>query len=188
MASSIRNSFLRVRPWIPHPTRKFWNGCYDASTVFGQSCTELYSGCCCTITRLRTVLSVCTISWFSAAYLFSIIHRTPLIWRLRTSFCFPAWRKTWKAHVLQTWRQSNKVWQRFCDRFLKRPLLTVSRSFMNVAKSVLWRMAISLKANKFNLLVSSILFVFRYHSTNVLDTPSTCKSYMQFKTTLFLYI
>jgi hypothetical protein len=24
------------------------------------------------------------------AYLFSIIHRTPLIWRLRTSFCFPA--------------------------------------------------------------------------------------------------
>jgi hypothetical protein len=29
----------------------------------------------------------------------------------------------------------------------KRPLLTVSRSFMNVANSVLWRMAIILKAN-----------------------------------------
>jgi hypothetical protein len=26
------------------------------------------------------------------AYLFSIIHRTPLIWRLRTSFGLPAWR------------------------------------------------------------------------------------------------
>ena len=27
-----------------------------------------------------------------------------LIWRLRTSFCFPAWTASWKAHVLQTWR------------------------------------------------------------------------------------
>jgi hypothetical protein len=27
--------------------------------------------------------------------------------------------------------------QTFCDRFLKRPLLTVSRSFMNVANRVL---------------------------------------------------
>jgi len=47
------------------------------------------SGCCCTITRLRTVRSVYN-SWLSTAYLFSIIHRSPLIWRLRTSFCFPA--------------------------------------------------------------------------------------------------
>jgi len=31
MASSIRNSFLRVKPWIPHSTKKFWNGCYNAS-------------------------------------------------------------------------------------------------------------------------------------------------------------
>jgi hypothetical protein len=44
-------------------------------------------------------------------------------------------------------------------------LLTVFRSFMNVANSVLWRMAIILKANKVNL------FVFWYHSLNVLDTP-----------------
>jgi len=36
MASSIRNSFLRVKPWIPHSTRKFWNGCYDASTVLAR--------------------------------------------------------------------------------------------------------------------------------------------------------
>jgi hypothetical protein len=51
------------------------------------------------------------------------------------------------------------------------PLLTVSRSFMNVAKSVLWRMAIILKANKVNLFVSSVLLVFWYHSLNYLDTP-----------------
>jgi len=88
-------------------------------------------------------------------------------------FCFPAWRASWKAHVLQTWRQSKNVWQRFCDRFLHRPLLTVSRSFMNVAKSVLWRMAIILKANKVNLFVSSVWFVFWYHSLNSLDTPHT---------------
>jgi hypothetical protein len=88
-----------------------------------------------------------------------------------TSFCFPAWRASWKAHVLQTWRQSKNVWQRFCDRFLKRSLLTVSRSFMNVANSVLWRMAIILKASQFNLLVSPVVFVFWYHSPNVLDTP-----------------
>jgi hypothetical protein len=40
-------------------------------------------------------------------------------------------------------------------------LLTVSRSFMNVVNSVLWRMAIILKANKVNLFVLS---VFWYHS------------------------
>jgi hypothetical protein len=36
---------------------------------------------------------------------------------------------------------------------------------------VLWRMAIVLKANKVNLFVSSVLFVFWYHSPNFLDTP-----------------
>jgi hypothetical protein len=50
-------------------------------------------------------------------------------------------------------------------------LLTVSRSFMNVANSVLWRMAIVLKANEVNLFVSSVLFVFCHHSPNVLDIP-----------------
>jgi hypothetical protein len=50
-------------------------------------------------------------------------------------------------------------------------LLTVSRSFMNVANSVLWRTAIILKAKKVNLFVSSVLFVFWYHSPNFLDTP-----------------
>jgi hypothetical protein len=63
------------------------------------------------------------------------------------------------------------VWQRFCDRFLKRPLLTVSRSFINVGNSVLWRMAIILKASKVNLFVSSVLFVFWYLlSPTFLDT------------------
>jgi hypothetical protein len=50
-------------------------------------------------------------------------------------------------------------------------LLTVSRSFMNVAKSLFWGMAIILKTNKLNLFVSSVLFVFWYHSLNFLDTP-----------------
>jgi hypothetical protein len=50
-------------------------------------------------------------------------------------------------------------------------LLTVPRSFMNFANSVLWRMAIILNANKVNLFVSSVLFVFWYHSPNLLDTP-----------------
>jgi hypothetical protein len=50
-------------------------------------------------------------------------------------------------------------------------LLTVSKSFMNVANSVLWRMASILTANKVNLFVSSGLFGFWYHSPNFLDTP-----------------
>jgi hypothetical protein len=50
-------------------------------------------------------------------------------------------------------------------------LQTVSGSFMNVANSVLWRMAIILNANKVNLFVSSVLCVFWYHSPNSLDTP-----------------
>jgi hypothetical protein len=41
---------------------------------------------------------------------------------------------------------------------------------MNVANRVLWRMAIILKANKVNLFVSFVLFVFWYHLPNVLDT------------------
>jgi hypothetical protein len=35
----------------------------------------------------------------------------------------------------------------------------------------LWRMAIILKDNKVNLFVSSVLFVFWYHSPNLLYTP-----------------
>jgi hypothetical protein len=50
-------------------------------------------------------------------------------------------------------------------------LLTVSRSFMNVANSVFWRMVIILKTNKVNSFVSSVLVVFWYQSPNLLDTP-----------------
>jgi hypothetical protein len=71
-------------------------------------------------------------------------------------------------------RQSNNVWQLFCYRFPQRPLLTVSRSFMNVANRVLWRIMIISKANKVTLFVCSVLFVFWYHSPNVLDTPHIC--------------
>jgi hypothetical protein len=53
-------------------------------------------------------------------------------------------------------------------------LLTFSRSFMNFANSVLWRMASILKANNVNLLIYSALFVFWYHSTNFLNTPRIC--------------
>jgi hypothetical protein len=54
-------------------------------------------------------------------------------------------------------------------------LLTVSRSFMNTANSVLWRMTIILKPNKVNLFVSSV-YVFWYHLPNFLDTPRKNKS------------
>jgi hypothetical protein len=50
-------------------------------------------------------------------------------------------------------------------------MLTVSRIFMNVANSVLWRMAINLKANKVNLFLYSDLFVFWYDSPKLLETP-----------------
>jgi hypothetical protein len=43
---------------------------------------------------------------------------------------------TTKLTLLAVRRQSNNAWQLFCDRFLKSPLLTVSRSFMNVANRV----------------------------------------------------
>jgi hypothetical protein len=41
---------------------------------------------------------------------------------------------------------------------------------MNIANSVLWKMATILKANKFNLFVFSVLIVFWHHSPNFLDT------------------
>jgi hypothetical protein len=71
----------------------------------------------------------------------------------------------------------NRSQNLFCDQFLKRPLLTVSRSFMNITNSVLWRMSIILKANKVNVFVSSVVFVFWYHSLNILDTPCIFPSY-----------
>jgi len=39
-------------------------------------------------------------------------------------------------------------------------------------------MAIILKANEVNLFVSSVLFVFWYHSPKVLDTPRNIYIYM----------
>jgi hypothetical protein len=42
---------------------------------------------------------------------------------------------------------------------------------MNVASSMVLRMVIILQANKVNLFVSFVLFVFWYHSPNFLDTP-----------------
>jgi hypothetical protein len=38
----------------------------------------------------RHVCKTCVFHDALQAYLFLIIHRTPLIWCLRTSFCFPA--------------------------------------------------------------------------------------------------
>jgi hypothetical protein len=48
-------------------------------------------------------------------------------------------------------------------------LLTVSRSFMNVTNSVV-KDGDCFEANKVNLFVSSVSFVFWYHSPNFLDT------------------
>jgi hypothetical protein len=46
-------------------------------------------------------------------------------------------------------------------------------------------MAIILKANKVNLFVSSVLFVFWYHSPNILDTLHICNiSWLRVKGTL----
>jgi hypothetical protein len=52
----------------------------------------------------RHVCITCAFHDALRAYLFSIIHRTPLIWRLRTSFCFPAWR----ASLYNWWLQDKK--------------------------------------------------------------------------------
>jgi hypothetical protein len=40
---------------------------------------------------------VSTNSWFRAAYPFSIIHRTPLIWRLQIFFLFPCLKSIMKG-------------------------------------------------------------------------------------------
>jgi hypothetical protein len=83
-------------------------------------------------------------------------------------------------------RLSNNIWQLFCDRFLKRPVLKVSRSFLNVANGVLWRVGISMKANKVNLFVSSVFFCFLYHSPNILDTLHICNiSWLRLKELLW---
>jgi hypothetical protein len=42
-----------------------------------------------------------------------------------------------------------------------------------------------LKANKINLFVSSVLFVFWYHSPTVLDTPSYYKYFDNIKGTIY---
>jgi hypothetical protein len=52
---------------------------------------------------------------------------------------------------------------------------------MNVANRVLLRMAIILNANKVNLFVSYVLFVFWYHSPNVLGTHICNISWLRVK-------
>jgi hypothetical protein len=49
---------------------------------------------------------------------------------------------------------------------------------MNVANSVLCKMEIILKAYKVNLFVSSLLFVFWYHSPNFLDKPHSVAEWL----------
>ena len=62
MASFTRNLFLRVNSFVPPPsTSKFWNDCCSASVAFGQTCTWLDRGCCCTTTRRLTLRFVCQI-------------------------------------------------------------------------------------------------------------------------------
>jgi hypothetical protein len=116
----------------------------------------LDGGCCCTITRLCTAQSVSTNSWLSTAYLFSIRLCTPDLVPAGF-FLFPC--------IINGARFADVAAIQECARAVlwsihKRPLLTVSRSFMNVANSVLWRMAIILKANKVKLFVASVLIVF----------------------------
>jgi hypothetical protein len=52
---------------------------------------------------------------------------------------------------------------------------------------VLWRMAIILKNNKVNVIVSSVLFVFWYHSPNFLHTQRLC-IYIYLFIYLFVYL
>jgi hypothetical protein len=95
----------------------------------------------------------------------AILHKT----RLAT---FIKLLETVSKGLFRNWSQNSCQTLLDCrHRFLKRPLLTVFRSFMNVANRVLWRMASILKANKVNLFVSSVFFFFWYHSPNILDTP-----------------
>jgi hypothetical protein len=57
------------------------------------------------------------LSWLSAAYLFSIIHHTPLIWRLQAPdqgsmvefFLFPRLTSIMKGALLQMWWQSKSM-------------------------------------------------------------------------------
>ena len=62
-ASSIRNSFLQIKPLMPHFTRKFWTDCYSVSGGFSQGCTGLENWCFSTIMSLHTVRSVSANSW-----------------------------------------------------------------------------------------------------------------------------
>ena len=55
---------------------------------------------------------------------------------------------------------SKIVWQLFCDRLNRRPLLIISGSCTNVVKCMLKRRTTILKVNKENLFVSFVLFVF----------------------------
>ena len=135
--SSIRNLFLQVKPSILHFTMQFWTDCYSVSGGFGQSYTRLENRCYSTIIPLHTVRSMCANSWCRRWYLRLITLLAPLIWLMRTSSCFPAWRQPSKVHVSRTWMPSKIVWQLFCDWFHRRPLLIVSRSCTNVVKRII---------------------------------------------------
>jgi hypothetical protein len=73
-------------------------------------------------------------------------HRTPLILRLRAPdqgitvgelLSVSRLKNIMKGPRFRDVAAIQERVKQFCDRFLNRPLLTVSRSFMNVANSVL---------------------------------------------------
>ena len=83
--------------------------------------------------------SVIRVRQFLAQKMVAVLDHPPyfLIWLPRTSTCFPARRRSSKMHVLRMWMSSKIVWQPFCERFHRRPLLIVSGSCTNVIKRVL---------------------------------------------------
>ena len=72
------------------------------------------------------VHSAIRVRQFLAQKMVAMLDHRPYspIWLLRTSSCFPAWRRPSKVHVLRMWKPQKIVCLPYCDRFYRRPLLT----------------------------------------------------------------
>ena len=93
----------------------------------------------------------------------------------KTSSCFFASKKFWKANTFPTQLRSNSVWQRCFELYRKKPMQTVSNNCTPDVKNVLLLIANTLKASKAILLISPVsLFYGKIHRTFWTHLVVTC--------------
>jgi hypothetical protein len=89
----------------------------------------------------------------------SVLWRITIIWKANLINLFVSSVLFFSGTIHRTFRKNTRVFTGFCDRLLKRPFLTLSRSFDERCQQWVVKDKDHLKANIINLFVSSFFLV-----------------------------